>query len=176
VVLDLGSTTYEDPAALTRLLVAAIEEAGVRAVIQRGWANLGDDGIASPNIHFTGYAPHTWLFPRAACVVSHGGCGTVAEAYRAGVPTVVIPAAFDHVWFVNRVAAAGWTREVIPFAELSASRLADAIRRTVNDAGYAAAARELQGVLNAEGGVRAGYEAMADMLRQRAGAVPVAAS
>lgn len=165
IVIDLGSTTYDDPNQLTGLLVDAVDRAGVRAVIQRGWADLGRAQPTSGSTFFTGYAPHTWLFHRAAAVVCHGGCGTIAEAYRAGVPTVAIPAAFDHFRFVDQVERAGWTREIIPFRELSAERLAAAIRRTVGNADYRSWARELQAVVCAENGVGTAYKEIARMLR-----------
>jgi sterol 3beta-glucosyltransferase len=174
VVIDLGSTTYDDPAQMTNLLVAAVERAGCRAVIQRGWAHLGSATADSPNIHFTGYTPHTWLFPQAACVVSHGGCGTIAEAYRAGVPTVVIPAAHDHFRFVDRVREVGWAREIIPFTELSAERLAGAIRRAATDPGYAAAARKLQSLVCADNGVQVAYREIQRMLARTPRGVPLA--
>jgi sterol 3beta-glucosyltransferase len=34
---------------------------------------------------------HSWLFPRMATVVHHGGAGTTAAGLRAGIPNVVIP-------------------------------------------------------------------------------------
>lgn len=33
--------------------------------------------------------PHSWLFPRTAAVIHHGGIGTTAEALRAGVPMAI---------------------------------------------------------------------------------------
>jgi sterol 3beta-glucosyltransferase len=36
------------------------------------------------------YIPHDWLFPKAACIVHHGGAGTTAAALRAGKPQVVV--------------------------------------------------------------------------------------
>jgi len=47
--------------------------------------------------------PHSWLFPRCAAVVHHGGAGTLAAGLRAGCPTVVCPFIFDQV-VIHRVA------------------------------------------------------------------------
>jgi sterol 3beta-glucosyltransferase len=173
IVIDLGSTTYDDPGRLTELLLTAVGRAGVRAVVLRGWARLGSPAD-EPDVYFTGYTPHTWLFPRASAVVCHGGCGTIAEAYRAGVPTVVIPAAHDHFRFVDRVREAGWSREVIPFKELDAERLAASIRRATTDAGYAAAARRLRSVVEADHGTRVAYREIQRMLEHTPRGVPVA--
>ena len=47
--------------------------------------------------------PHTWLFPRVAAVVHHGGAGTTAEGVRAGVPSVIFPGAADQYFWAERI-------------------------------------------------------------------------
>ena len=37
------------------------------------------------HVHHVGYAAFSTLFPRAAAVVHHGGIGTCAQAFAAGV-------------------------------------------------------------------------------------------
>ena len=39
--------------------------------------------------------PHSWLFPKMAAVVHHGGARTTAAGLRAGVPNIVIPHGLD---------------------------------------------------------------------------------
>jgi rhamnosyltransferase subunit B len=41
------------------------------------------------------HVPFDTLLPRAAALVHHGGIGTMAEAFRAGVPQLVVPFAYD---------------------------------------------------------------------------------
>ena len=48
-----------------------------------------------PNVMHADYAPFSEVFPKAACVVHHGGIGTSAQAMRAGVPQLVMPLAYD---------------------------------------------------------------------------------
>ena len=58
--------------------------AGVRGVVQSGWAELyveGDDVLQ------VGEVPHEWLFPRMAATVHHAGAGTTGAGLRAGVPS-----------------------------------------------------------------------------------------
>ena len=52
-------------------------------IILKGWAGLGADDVPK-NIHILKYAPHSWLFPKMAAVVHHGGAGTTAAGFRAG--------------------------------------------------------------------------------------------
>jgi sterol 3beta-glucosyltransferase len=78
-------------------------------------------------------APHSRLFPRMAAVVHHGGAGTTGEGLRAGVPTVIVPFAFDqHFWGV-RVKALGLGPAPTPFKNLTADRLARGIQTAVTD-------------------------------------------
>lgn len=41
------------------------------------------------------YAPYEMLLPRASVVVHHGGVGTTSQSLLAGVPTLIVPFAFD---------------------------------------------------------------------------------
>ncbi len=41
------------------------------------------------------YVPYRSLLPRACAVVHHGGVGTTSQALLAGVPTLIVPFAFD---------------------------------------------------------------------------------
>ena len=41
------------------------------------------------------YVPYQSLLPRACAVVHHGGVGTTSQALLAGVPTLIVPFAFD---------------------------------------------------------------------------------
>jgi len=99
-----------DPQRLTELLVAAVRQAGVKAVLLAGWGGLK---ISSDKEIFSAEAlPHDWLFPRIAAVVHHGGAGTTGAALRA----VVVPFAMDQPFWGSRVAALGAGPEPIPRA------------------------------------------------------------
>src|SRR5947207_1844678 len=50
---------------------------------------------------------------RCAAVVHHGGVGTIAEAFAAGVPQLILPIAFDqkdNAIRVKRLGAGDWVR------------------------------------------------------------------
>jgi vancomycin aglycone glucosyltransferase len=104
VYLGFGSMPAADAARITRLVVDAVEKAGVRALLSAGAAGLGaaGPGAAGPGASdlpdtclALGDCPHSALFPRVAGVVHHGGAGTTHEAARAGVPQLVIPHLLD---------------------------------------------------------------------------------
>lgn len=76
----------------------------------------------------TGELPHAWLLPRVAAVVHHGGAGTTAATLRAGIPSVIIPHAFDQAFWGRRVSALGAGPAPIDMKELTSDRLALALR------------------------------------------------
>ena len=64
-------------------------------------------------IHHATFASFRQLFPRCAAVVHHGGVGTVAECFAAGVPQAVLPIAWDqkdNATRVKRLGAGDWMR------------------------------------------------------------------
>jgi UDP:flavonoid glycosyltransferase YjiC (YdhE family) len=117
------------------------------------------------NVYAIDYVPHSWLFPRAACIVCHGGLGTNAEAFRSGVPMVAIPSGEDHYLFVRRDEALGWTQQVIPYPEVTAQRLSVAIADTLADSHYRTAATELSKRIRAEQGVATARALLEQLVR-----------
>jgi UDP:flavonoid glycosyltransferase YjiC (YdhE family) len=71
------------------------------------------------------------LFPRAAIVVHHGGIGTCAQAFAAGVPQVIMPMGFDQPDNAARASRLG-VAEVIPQARFTASNVAGALDRLLS--------------------------------------------
>jgi UDP:flavonoid glycosyltransferase YjiC (YdhE family) len=152
-VLGFGSMTHGDPAAVARVLVEAVRLAGIRAVIQTGWSGLELPEVPE-GILFAPFVPHSWLFPRAGCIVHAGGAGTSAAAFRAGVPAVFVPHWLDqYLWGAlaveRRLASAS-----IPLAELGAERLAEAMLRALDEPRYRVAAAAVAAAIQAEDGVR----------------------
>ena len=90
VYIGFGSMADHKPAETTRMLIDAVKRAGKRAVILSGWAKLGLP-VLPENVHLIKFASHSWLFPQMAAVVHHGGAGTTAAGFRAGVPTIIVP-------------------------------------------------------------------------------------
>jgi UDP:flavonoid glycosyltransferase YjiC (YdhE family) len=105
VVITFGSMVGFDARKVIASLVAGL--GGRRAVLQAGFAGLGEGGMLPASIHRTGFVPHGWLFARAACVVHHGGAGTTASALRAGVPQIIVWHLGDQPAWGKLVAARG---------------------------------------------------------------------
>lgn len=75
-----------------------------------------------PHVMWVAEAPFNALLPRLAALVHHGGIGTMAEAFRARVPQLVVPSAFDQFDNAARARQLGVAR-VILSRRLSARRL-----------------------------------------------------
>jgi sterol 3beta-glucosyltransferase len=88
-----------------------------------------------------------------AAVVHHGGAGTTAEGLRAGVPAVIVPFAFDQPFWGARVKALGLGPEPIPQKQLTAERLARALRIAVTDGEMRQRARTCGEAIRAEAGL-----------------------
>lgn len=118
----------DEPNVLTATVFEAIEKAGVRAIVSKGWGGLGTDELSIPrNTFLIGDTPHDWLFKRVSAVVHHGGAGTTAAGVLAAVPTVIVPFFGDQPFWGNMIARAGAGPEPIPYKQLTADNLAAAI-------------------------------------------------
>ncbi|KAJ5813241.1 hypothetical protein N7447_010264 [Penicillium robsamsonii] len=126
IYIGFGSIVLEDPMKINAAILDAVNAAGVRVIISKGWSNL--DGKKSENVHFIGDCPHEWLFQHVAAVVHHGGAGTTACGLRNAKPTIIVPFFGDQPFWGAMVAAAGAGPVPIPHHELNADTLAEGIR------------------------------------------------
>ncbi|WP_164021069.1 glycosyltransferase [Pyxidicoccus trucidator] len=126
-----GSLKHEDPDAFTDLLVEAAQRAGRRAIIQRGWSGLARKPLPPGFLAVDGMLPYAWLFSRVSCVVHHSGAGTCSLAFRAGVPQVLVPHAYDQFLWADLGHARGCAPAPLPAARLTAEHLAAAIQEAL---------------------------------------------
>ena len=168
VFIGFGSMPVRKPEETTALLLEAIARSGVRAVLHRGWAGVG--GEAPPESVFQiDYAPYGWLFPRMAAIVHHGGSGTTAAALHAGVPSIVVPFLFDQFYWGRRVADLGVGPRPIPFKQLTAEGLAEAMRVATTDPAMRERATALGAKIGAEDGLRAAVDVIHRVLDEQNG-------
>jgi UDP:flavonoid glycosyltransferase YjiC (YdhE family) len=63
VYIGFGSIVVDNPDAMTSMVFEAVKQAGVRAVVSKGWGGLGNTNLELPkHIFLLGNIPHTWLF------------------------------------------------------------------------------------------------------------------
>jgi len=154
VVVSFSSMMYDDSDRVTDILLAALERLACRAVILSGWADLTyDRPLPSTVLCLEGFIPHGWLFPRAEILVHHGGAGTTAAAFRSGVPAVIVPHMLDQPIWAEFARALGCAGPAIPIQKLSAERLADALRATMENTAMKSAAQRLAHDISGENGI-----------------------
>ncbi|KAI0117994.1 glycosyltransferase family 1 protein [Hypoxylon sp. NC0597] len=140
IYIGFGSIVIDNPIKLTAILLQAIKRTGVRAIISRGWSNLGGvEGNDDKNVLFIGECPHEWLFQHVAAVVHHGGAGTTACGLLNGRPTTIIPFFGDQPFWGAMVASAGAGPQPIPQKLLTSENLAEAINFCLTREALAAA-------------------------------------
>ena len=152
VIVSFGSMGGTNAKETTELLIAAIKKTGQRAIVQSGWGQLGLDAEV-PDIFFTDYVPHRWLFPRASCVVHHGGAGTTASVCRAKLPSIVVPHHADQFYWAKRLVELGVAPKSLPRRRMTPARLAKRIETVLADSTMAERAQTLGEKLNAEDGL-----------------------
>lgn len=149
VLIGFGSMGTGAGRWLQDAVTGAIASTGVRAIVQAGWAGL--DAGRGEQVLTVGEIPHSWLLPRVAAVVHHGGAGTTASGIRAGVPAVVTPIYADQPLWAHRLTELGVATS-IPFRKLTADGLGAALTRVLRDDSHRDRARTLAGRIAGEDG------------------------
>lgn len=117
---------------MTELIFEAVRKTGQRALVSKGWGGLGGNELSKPDgVFMLGNCPHDWLFQHVSAVVHHGGAGTTAAGIALGRPTVIVPFFGDQPFWGSMIARAGAGPTPIPFKELTAEGLANAILKAL---------------------------------------------
>ncbi len=124
VYIGFGSVFHADQKeAMSKLIVDALTKSRKSGIIcgMGKIANLPKNVIAVDSI------PHSWLFDRVSAVCHHGGAGTTAAGFKAGVPSIIVPFANDQFAWAHRAYDLGVGSKPIPVKTLTADHLAEAI-------------------------------------------------
>jgi UDP:flavonoid glycosyltransferase YjiC (YdhE family) len=155
-----------DPVATTATVIHALARAGKRAVLARSQHAMRGIDLPDDIIAFD-FVPHSWIYPRVAAAVHHGGAGSTAAALRAGLPSVVVPFYADQPFWARQVHRLGAAPRPIPRRRLSADRLADALRVATADATMRRRAQDVGRAIQAEDGVARAVEAFERLVAGR---------
>lgn len=172
VVVTFGSMGGNDSQASNEIVQAALRMAGRPAIVQAGYTGLmAKAGPGDPPILSVGYVPHDFLFAQAGCVVHHAGAGTSTAATWAKVPSVAVPHLFDQYYWAGMLRERGLTPKPIFRSDLTAARLAKAIRAVAHPK-YQQAAEQVGAKLRGEDGVGRAVELLEGLLSAEAPANP----
>lgn len=130
VYIGFGSmASLENHEGLTEMVVEAIIKSRKRGII----CGMGRPSNLPKNIIAIDSIPHTWLFDRVSAVCHHGGAGTTAAGFKAGIPSIIVPFSNDQFAWAHRAYDLGVGAKPIPKKELSSDKLADAIKFALTD-------------------------------------------
>jgi sterol 3beta-glucosyltransferase len=149
VFVGFGSTATAHGHELSETISQALRSAGVRGVVQSGWARLhctGEDMFSIDDV------PHAWLFPQMAVIVHHGGAGTAAAALRAGVPSVPVAGIVDQPFWAHRLHNLGVAAKPLRRIALTVEDLAEAITSATTSPAYRRRAQHFSQLLADEDG------------------------
>lgn len=128
IYIGFGSVgNPKDAAENTRMIIKAVSECGKRAVISKGIGGLDSSAAVPENILFIDDTPHYWLFQKVTMAIHHGGAGTTAAAFHAGIPQAIIPHGNDQFAWGMRVNELGVGPAYIHVKDLSVEKLKSAI-------------------------------------------------
>jgi sterol 3beta-glucosyltransferase len=141
IVISLGAMSLgeKDEKEVVKLFTDAIQEVGCRAIIQ-GWDAGAQQSDLPSSIHAAGAIPHSWLLPRCAAIVHHGGFGTTSAGLRAGIPALVIPHIADQFFWANIIYDLGAGPKPVPRRKLSKATLVAALNELVHNNDFQLAA------------------------------------
>jgi sterol 3beta-glucosyltransferase len=151
--LAIGFGSVIDPAAdeLLRNILEALSITGQRAVLVSGWNRY--EGSLPKNVFLVDSVPYDWLFPRVRAAIHAAGAGTVAEALRAGIPSVCIPFAGEQKFYARRLAELGVAPAPIHRQQVDPRRLIQAIKTVTTSAAMGERAKEFGSRIQREDGI-----------------------
>ncbi len=124
------------------------------------------------SVYHVGFVPMSQLLPRTAAVVHHGGIGSCAQAFAAGVPQIVRPMSYDQFDNSRRVVRLGVGAEV-SVKQFSGQRVAEELSRLVDSPEVASRCRDLASRCNGSTALAAACSALEDLAQRKAAIVGV---
>ena len=167
IYVGFGSMGFgRQAAARGKVLLEALQTSGVRAVVATGWGGISLE--SSDQVLALDEVPHSWLFPRVAAVVHHGGSGTTAAGLRAGRPTLVCPVLGDQPFWGSRVRALGVGPAPLALRHATPEKLAQRIKELVSTETFARQAATVQEGIRTEDGTGTAVEILQGIVDEAA--------
>ncbi len=167
VYVTFGTAWNSGPTAVERFRAALT---GSADAADEAIATVGSDvdpAILDPlpaNVEIHRFVPQDELLPRCACVVAHGGSGTVLGALAWGKPLLLLPQFADQFYNAERALDAGVALVLAP-GEVTRAAVLERVRRLLNDASFSECAVQAQAELAAMPDVEAVLDRIEELLR-----------
>ena len=164
IVFTLGSSAVWVARDFYRESIAAIKMLGRRAVLLIGDQRNELTESLPPEIIAVDYAPFEALLPRACAMVHHGGVGTTSNGLRAGIPTLIVPFAFDQPDNAEHARRLGGSR-TLPRAKYRAARVAKELDILLTKPEHTSRASETGKLLRMENGAGVAVDLIEQVLQ-----------
>ncbi|HJP93628.1 MAG TPA: nucleotide disphospho-sugar-binding domain-containing protein [Pyrinomonadaceae bacterium] len=162
LVFTLGSSAVWVARDFFRESIEAAQRVGRRAVLligdERNLPRTLPEGVIALD-----YVPYQLLLPRACVVVHHGGVGTTSQGLLAGVPTLIVPFAFDQSDNAEHARKLGTSRTLYR-KDYLAPRVANELNELLRRPFYARKAMEVSRQLKQENGPARAADLIAQVL------------
>jgi rhamnosyltransferase subunit B len=116
------------------------------------------------SVYHVGFVPMSQLLPQTAALVHHGGIGSCAQGFAAGVPQVVRPMSYDQFDNSRRVVRLGVGKE-ISVRRFTGGRVADVVAALLACPTVAARCRDLAARCNGPAALAAACEALEELAK-----------
>lgn len=157
IYIGFGSMGGEKSEKIAALALSALAETGQRGIFLTGWGGIENADLPD-TVFKIDSIPHDWLFPQMACTVHHGGAGTSAATFRAGVPGIIIPFLGDQPFWSDRAFKLGVSPKPISSQNLTKQQLTAAILETLQNRPMRDRAAQLGAQIRTENGVARAVE------------------
>jgi rhamnosyltransferase subunit B len=152
IVFTLGTSAVMAAGDFYEQSIHAVQQLGVRGVMLAGVEGVRRlSGKRSKDVLIVDAAPHSQLFPKAAVIVQQCGIGTLGQALSAGCPILAVPFAHDQPDNAYRIERLGVARVVYP-PQYRAQRVAQELRRLLDEPRFVQTAKEVAARVRAEDG------------------------
>jgi rhamnosyltransferase subunit B len=168
VVFTLGSSAVWVARDFYRESIAAAKLLGRRAVLLIGDERNQLRESLPPEIIAVNYAPFEELLARACAMVHHGGVGTTSNGLRAGIPTLIVPFAFDQPDNAAHAARLGCSR-TLPREKYNAARVARELDILLTKPEHTSKAREIGRLIQMENGAAVAADLIEQVLQAEDG-------
>lgn len=165
VYIGFGSMTLEKEERFKWIeaFLEALRRTGHRGILSGHLA----EGLSPENhILCVDSVPHSWLFPKMALVVHHGGVGTTGAALRAGRPSVVVPFFIDQPFWAGRLRKLGLSPKSIRKDDLTSELVVAAIGSVECSNRMSANAKRMSEKVKSERGVERAVSLIAACLNR----------
>jgi len=122
--------------------VEGLKKLGRRALLLTKYPEQLPDPLPEGMKTFS-FVPFSEVLPRTAAIMYHGGIGTLSQAFRAGIPQVIIPFAHDQPDNAVQIKKVGVGDYIKP-KEFTAERVTEVFARVLDDQMIQDRCRELQ--------------------------------